>query len=62
MVVQVRGKKRGTLVVPRDAARDTVLAAARHVENVARHLQGMEIIKEIYVPGRLVNLVVKPRR
>ena len=59
-VVQVRGKVRGQVDLPKDADKDTVLAAARAVPNVAKHLEGMVVIKEIVVPGRLVNLVVKP--
>ena len=60
LAIQVRGKRRGEIAVARDASKDDILAAAKQVPNVARHLEGMEIIKEIVVPGRLVNLVVKP--
>ena len=61
ITVQVQGKRRGQIEVPKDADKDTVLAAAKAVDNVARHLEGMQIIKEIVVPGRLVNLVVRPK-
>jgi leucyl-tRNA synthetase len=37
-----------------------VLEAARTAGNVARHLEGTETVKEVVVPGKLVNLVVKP--
>jgi leucyl-tRNA synthetase len=57
LAVQVMGKVRGTISVPVDSDRDTVLAAARSEENVARHLSGKTIRKEIYVPGRIVNFV-----
>jgi len=57
--VQVRGKVRGRVTVPRGADRQAVLAAARQVPNVARHLEGKTVIKEIFVPGRLVNFVVR---
>ena len=40
--------------------KEEILAAAKAAENVARHLEGMTIVKEIVVPGKLVNLVVKP--
>jgi leucyl-tRNA synthetase len=56
--VQVNGKARGTVDVAPDAPKDDVLAAAKADENVARHLEGKTIRKEIYVPGRIVNLVV----
>ncbi|MDX1530901.1 MAG: leucine--tRNA ligase, partial [Rhodothermales bacterium] len=59
IAVQVNGKLRGTVTVPADAQKDTVLEAARNEENVARYLNsGSTVRKEIYVPGRLVNFVV----
>jgi len=60
LVVQVQGKLRGTCSVPLDADNDAIVAAAKALENVQRHLEGMQVIKTIVVPGRLVNFVVKP--
>ena len=60
MAVQVSGKVRGQIEVAADADRYDVLAAARQEDNVARHLEGTEVIREIVVPGRLVNFVVRP--
>ncbi len=60
IVVQVGGKVRDRVEVPEGADEEEVLAAAKSAENVARHLEGMAIVKEIVVPGKLVNLVVKP--
>ena len=57
LVVQVNGKVRGSIQVPADADKDTIIAAAREDGNVARHLNGVTIRREIYVPGRLVNIV-----
>ncbi len=57
IVVQVMGKKRGVIEVPTGADKDAILAAAKADENVARHLEGKTIRKEIYVPGKLVNIV-----
>ena len=57
IAIQVNGKVRGTVVVPADATKEAVLEAARAVDNVQRHLEEMEIRKEIVVPGRLVNFV-----
>ncbi|MBR1874340.1 MAG: leucine--tRNA ligase [Eubacterium sp.] len=55
--VQVNGKVRGTVSLPVDADKDTALAAGR--EAVADKLEGKTIVKEIYVPGRILNIVVK---
>ena len=57
--VQVNGKLRGEVVVAADAEKADVLAAARQVPNVASHIDGKQVVKEIVVPGRLVNLVVR---
>jgi leucyl-tRNA synthetase len=56
IAVQVNGKLRGQAAVAPDADKDAVLAAAR--ENVAKHLEGVTVRREVYVPGRLVNFVV----
>jgi leucyl-tRNA synthetase len=58
LVVQVNGKRRGEVVVPKDADEETVRAAALADENVQRHLEGKAPRKLIVVPGRLVNVVV----
>jgi leucyl-tRNA synthetase len=60
IVVQVGGKVRDRVEVPEGAEEAEILSAAKSAENVARHLEGMTIVKEIVVPGKLVNLVVKP--
>jgi len=56
--VSVNGKVRGTLQAEKDAAEESVKAAAREVQSVARHLEGKQERKVIFVPGRLVNFVV----
>jgi len=58
VVVQVNGKTRSTVRVRRDADETAVLAAAMADEKIKRHLEGMTIRKRIYVPNRLINLVV----
>ncbi len=60
IAVQVSGKLRGEIRVPADADAAAIVAAAKASGNVARHLDGMQIVREIVVPGKLVNLVVKP--
>jgi leucyl-tRNA synthetase len=59
VVAQVCGKVRGQVSVPNDATEEQVKAACMAVENVARHLEGKQVVKVIYVPGRLVNIVVR---
>ena len=58
LVVQVNGKVRARLEAPADVTEEAAKAAALADENVQRHLEGREIRKMIYVPGRLVNIVV----
>jgi len=57
IAVQVNGKTRATLKIGKEDAKDDVLAKAK--ETIADKLEGKNIIKEIYVPGRIVNIVMK---
>ena len=59
IVIQVLGKKRASIFVSTTAGKDDVLKLAKENDNVKTHLDGKQIVKEIYVPGRLVNFVVK---
>ena len=59
IVVQVMGKKRALITVPAEADKETVLKTAKENENVQAFINGKTIVKEIYVPNRLVNFVVK---
>ncbi|MCB1053710.1 MAG: leucine--tRNA ligase, partial [Acidobacteria bacterium] len=59
VVVQINGKKRDTFDVAPDASQAEVLAQAKASARIAAHLEGSQIIKEIYVPGRLINFVVR---
>ena len=59
IVVQVNGKVRGKLSMPADVAKDAAVAAAKADEKICAAIGGKTILKEIYVPGKLVNLVVK---
>jgi leucyl-tRNA synthetase len=58
VVIQVNGRMRSKIQVPRDADEATVVAAALADEKTQRHLVGKSVRKRIYVPNRLVNLVV----
>jgi leucyl-tRNA synthetase len=60
IAVQVNGKIRDRLVVSADAGEDEVLKIAHESEKVAAAVNGMQIVKQLYVKGRLVNIVVKP--
>ena len=60
IVVQVNGKIKTKLNIPLEADKDTVLAMAKADENVANATANMTVVKEIYVPNKLVNIVVKP--
>ncbi len=57
--VQVNGKLRGTITVVREASEDSVREAALADEAVRRHTDGTEMVKTIYIPDRLLNLVVR---
>ncbi len=59
IVVQVNGRVRGRIQVPAEASADEVKAAARAHKNVRRFLEGKEVVKEVYVPGKILNLVVR---
>ncbi len=59
IVIQVNGKVRAHLSVATDIAKDAAIAAAKADEKVAAELTGKNIVKEIYVPGKLVNIVAK---
>jgi leucyl-tRNA synthetase len=59
LVVQVNGKLRDRIEAPTEASKEELLRLARASDKVAKHLDGGEIVKEIVVPGKLVNLVVR---
>lgn len=59
MVVQVQGKVRGNIEVAADAANDAILEVAKSEPNVIKHIDGKQIVKEIVVPNKLVNIVVR---
>ena len=60
IAVQVNGKIKTRLMVAADADSDTAICAAKADAKVASAIDGMNIVKEIYVKGKLVNIVVKP--
>ncbi|MBR5528671.1 MAG: leucine--tRNA ligase [Clostridia bacterium] len=57
--VQICGKFRGTISMPTGTDKDTAIAAVRADENFAKFFEGKETVKEIFVPNKLINIVVK---
>ena len=59
IAIQVNGKLRGSIVVSVDTSKEDILSESKAVENVQKFTDDMNIIKEIYVPNKLVNFVIK---
>ncbi len=59
IVVQVNGKVRTRLCVAADIQKDDAIALAKAEDRIAAEINGKNVVKEIYVPGKLVNIVVK---
>ena len=59
MPVQINGKVRSVIMVPKAADKDAVIAIAKADDKVAAAIAGLNVIKEIVVPGKIVNIVVK---
>ena len=60
IVVQVNGKVRGKVTVPATSSEEEIKSTAKTDPNVAKFLDGKEILKEIYIPLKMLNFVVKP--
>ena len=58
IVVQINGKVRAKLELRAESTEDEVATAAMADRNIQTHIEGKQIRKQIYVPGRLLNLVV----
>ena len=61
MAVQVLGKLKGTVTVAKDSDQQAVVDAALQLDKVQRQMEGMQIVKVIHVPNKLVNLILKPK-
>lgn len=59
LAVQVDGKTRGTVAMPRSAPLSAVRARVENDRNLQRYLAGKRIVREIYVPGRIFSLVTE---
>ena len=62
IAVQVNGKLRSTVVVPADSNVEVVSAAALADKKIAGYVEGMEIVKTINVPNKLINFILKPKK
>ena len=59
LAIQFCGRTKGTVSVPKDATQEDVKAAVMADPRLASQLEGKTVIKEIFVPGRIYNLVIK---
>ena len=58
-VAQVNGKVRERIELPRGLPQDEVVRLVRELPKIAEHIAGREVVKEIVIPDKLVNIVVK---
>lgn len=59
LAVQTNGKMRGMIEIPKDGGQDEALAAAKELKSVQNQLDGKNIIKIIFVPGKILNIIAK---
>jgi leucyl-tRNA synthetase len=57
--ISINGKVRDQISLPADVSKDDAIKLAKETEGAKKWIEGKEIIKEIYVPGKLINIVVK---
>ena len=60
IAVQVNGKLRGSIEVDKSLSKEVILSMSKNIDNVKKYINSGTLIKEIYVPGKLVNFVIKP--
>jgi leucyl-tRNA synthetase len=61
IAIQINGKLRSNIAVPADSDEQTVIKLATEDKKTQSHLEGMEVIKKIYVPGKIINFVAKKK-
>jgi leucyl-tRNA synthetase len=59
IAIQISGRLRGTIEVPKDISQAELIKLVKKDEKIAKHLEGKQTFKEIFVPGKLLNIVVK---
>ena len=57
--IQVNGKLRGNIEVKTSLSKDEIILKAKMNDNVKKHIKDKDIIKEIYVPSKIINLVIR---
>ena len=60
IAVQVNGKLRGSIEVDKTLNKEVILSMSKNIDNVKKYINSGTLIKEIYVPGKIVNFVIKP--
>ena len=58
IVIQINGKRRGEVIVSKDASEEDVYAEIQNIKNIKNALSGKNISKSIYVPNRILNIVI----
>ena len=59
VVIQINGKKRGEVIIDKDSSQDEVERQMRNIKNIKDALSEKNIIKSIYVPNKILNIVIK---
>lgn len=59
MAIQINGKVRARVSIPKDADKETVMNSVKADEKIKSQLEGKQIVKEIYVPGKICNIVIR---
>ena len=59
IVIQVNGRKRGILEMPANSEEMIIVQKSKEIENVAKHIENREVIKNIYIKNKLVNFITK---
>jgi leucyl-tRNA synthetase len=59
IVVQVDGRKRGTLEMPKNSKEATIIEKSKEIDNVIKHIENTSIIKNIYIKNKIVNFITK---
>ena len=59
IAVQVNGKLRATLEIGQDTSKEEIIELCKNNENVSKFISEKEIVREIYVPNKIVNIVIR---
>ena len=59
VAVQVNGKLRGSIEIDKNLDKESVISLSREIDNVKKYIDSGNLVKEIYVPGKIVNFVIK---